>query len=241
MPPLLIVDKLLLLAQVRGAGLQMQQPASSVDAVQDIVGYLSLALGLLSMQRDRSDALSASVVEGKERHEVKGDRELEIEGAGRAHDLDLAVADTQLKSLWAIALRVQESLWLDIVVSSSLKNAQGEDGRDGDALYSASDGLMSSSVFGLLIAECKASAREGLLRKDMIPSVPGADEEEEEEEEEGGGGRGGDGETPENNQRSRLSLKSLLSSLDFTNSPDWQRMQHLVLGSDTSQLQSLHR
>ena len=215
----------------------MQQPASSVDAVQDIVGYLSLALGLLSMQRDRSDALSASVVEGKERHEVKGDRVLEIEGAGRAHDPDLAVADTQLKSLWAIGLRVQESLWLDIVVSSSLKNAQGEDGRDGDALYSASDGLMSSSVFGLLIAECKASAREGLLRRDMIPSVPGP----EEEEEEGGGGRGGDGETLENNQRSRLSLKSLLLSLDFTNSPDWQRMQHLVLGSDTAQLQSLHR
>jgi hypothetical protein len=240
MPPLLIVDKLLLLAQLRGAGLQMQQPASSVDAVQDIVGYLSLALGLLSMQRDRSDALSASVVEGKERHEVKGDRELEVEveGAGRAHDPDLAVADTQLKSLWAIALRVQESLWLDIVVSSSLKNAQGEDGRDGDALYSASDGLMSSSVFGLLIAECNASAREGLLRRDMIPSVPGPDEEEEEEE---GGGAGVDGELLENNQRSRLSLKSLLSSLDFSNSPDWQRMQHLVLGSDTAQLKSPHR
>jgi hypothetical protein len=238
MPPLLIVDKLLLLAQLRGAGLQMQQPASSVDAVQDIVGYLSLALGLLSMQRDRSDALSASVVEGKERYEVNGDREIEIEGAGRAHDPDLAVADTQLKSLWAIALRVQESLWLDIVVSSSLKNAQGEDGRDGDALYFASDGLMSTSVFGLLMAECKASAREGLLRKDMIPSVPGPDEKEDEE---GGFGGRGDGETLENNQRSRLSLKSLLSSLDFMNSPDWQRMQHLVLGSDTAQLQSLHR
>lgn len=237
MPPLLIVDKLLVLAQLRGSGLQMQQPASSVDAVQDIVRYLSLALGLLSMQRDRSDALSASVVEGKERHEVMGDREIEREGAaGRARDPDLAVADTQLKSLWAIALKVQESLWLNIVASSSLKNEAGEVGRDGEALY-ASDGLMSTSVFGLLTAECKASAKEGLLRSDMIPSAPGPEDDEDEDEDRAGGG----GETLENNQRSRLSLKSLLSSLDFTSSPDWQRMQHLVLGSDTAQLQSLHR
>ena len=241
LPPPLIVDKLLLLAQQRGVGLQIHQSASTstTDAVHDIVRYLSLALGLLSMQRDRSEVLLASATGNMSQHEAK--REVELEGerestedAGKDHIMDLAIAYRQLRRLWAVALGVQESLWLNIIACSYGEREKGDrehkgegEGEDG-ALCSNSEGsLMSTSVFGLLASECRASAEDGLLRSDMIPSSPNQGDKEGEEDDDGGVGAG-DGRADEDPQGGLISLKSVIMCCDFINSSDIPRTQRLV-------------
>ena len=99
-----------------------------------------------------------------------------------AHDTDLAISDRQLRNLWAIALRVQESLWLTIIACSygEKGDREHEDEREDGALYPNCEGsLMSTSVFGLLASECRASAEDGLLRSDMMPYSSRQDDEEE--------------------------------------------------------------
>ena len=238
LPPPLIIDKLLLLAQQRGVGLQIHQSASTstADAVHDIVRYLSLALGLLSMQRDRSEVLLASATGKMSQHEAKrvveleGDRE-SMEDAGEAHILDLTIAYRQLRRLWAVALRVQESLWLNIIACSYGEREKGdreqEGEREDDALYGKSEGsLMSTSVFGLLASECRASAEDGLLRSDMIPSS--TTEGDEEEEGDDGGAGVGDGGADEDLHGGVISLKSVIMCCDFINNSDRLRTQRLV-------------
>ena len=233
LPPSLIIDKLILLAQSRGAGLDINsltlargrtRVGSDVDpialdsAVADTVRYLSTALGQLSILKDHLHVRTA-----QERNDLGSDSKSGSVDDGERRERGVR-ADEQLLSVWATALRVQEGLWVDLAAAS-----YPQEGQTDIVLGVLEDDVIASSVLGRLAAECKASLADDMLRHDVYPrSTPRQRERNEESE----------GEEEQQDERGGLRHDAVLDIQAIMNSSTFrdrdnsytQRIAHLIKG-----------
>lgn len=228
----IVVEKLILLATARGAGLDLNSslattkgrskagpavgaldidPSVREEAVEDTKRFLSCALGQLSILKDHLEAQIAMSGTGR--------------SGGEEHFQGLAFVNEQLRSVWATALRVQESLWIDLAAASASAGAGGqkEGGGEGDgdiALGTFEDDLISSSVLGGLAHECKRAVEGSQLRGDIYPES-----------------RQSPHPHPHTHPRSEgsvgVNVESIIETANFRDNPHKQRIARLIRGCFT--------
>ena len=205
-PASVIIDKLILLAKLRGAGLDLASTQGDSDAdanaclsaVTDTVQYLSMALGQLSIRKDCLETLYRA-----------GTSDLH-------HQRDFSIADSQLKAVWTTALAVQECLWVDLAAASHERETSGAD----ISLGMTEEAVIFSTVLGRLAAECRQSITEDLLRGDICPSIfPVGDRDSTRGDRDREGVYDG-----------ALDIEAIIETLNFSDNLHSQRIGHLVRG-----------
>lgn len=220
----IVVEKLILLATSRGAGLDLNSslatarargrskggasagaldidPSVREAAVGDTKRFLSCALGQLSILKDHLEAQIAMTGTART--------------GGEGHVQGLAFVNEQLRAVWATALRVQESLWIDLAAAS----ASGQKEGDADiALGTFEDDLISSSVLGCLANECKIAVAGSQLRGDIYPESRQSPYPHPHPHPEGAVG---------------VDVESIIEAANFRDNPHKQRIAHLIRGCFT--------
>jgi hypothetical protein len=213
----IVVEKLILLAISRGAGLDLNSslatargrskgaaagaldidPSVREAAVEDTKRFLSCALGQLSILKDSLEAQIAMSGTGR--------------SGGEGHAQGLAFVNEQLRAVWATALRVQESLWIDLAAASATGQKEG----DADiALGTFEDDLISSSVLGGLAHECKRAVGGSQLRGDIYPESRQSPH-------------------PHSEGVVGVDVESIIEAANFRDNPHKQRIAHLIRGCFT--------
>jgi hypothetical protein len=184
-PPHLIIDKLIRLAEVQvmsatpyPVGESSSADSSALSAeIQGALQLLGTAIGQLSIRKDMLE--TRALIEA----ESQGDGQADINAADIREDLRFESEEIrrQLTDLWGTALKVQQSLWVNLA-AKSLSFAAGDEGAgtsddaaDAEglgaftALSEEDEAQMASTVFSTLVQECRSSAAKRLLREDLLP------------------------------------------------------------------------
>ena len=147
--------------------------------VQGALQLLGTAIGQLSIRKDMLETRALIETENQ------GDGQADAAGIGEDLRFESEEIRRQLTDLWGTALKVQQSLWVDLAAKSmSFAAAAGDEGGgtsdDPDAidaeglgaftaLSEEDEAQMAATVFSALVQECRSSAAKRLLREDLLP------------------------------------------------------------------------